>query len=295
MGTDVSMQVYWIVMVFVFGSIVGSFLNVCIYRLPRDKSLWNPRRSYCPHCHEPIAWYDNIPLVSYFALRAQCRRCGSPISGRYVLVELLTAVLFAVTFGMLSARGESLAVIAVYLALIGVLIIGSFVDIELRIMPNVITLGGAVLAPVLSILVPGLHDNWRFGRAFMLSSDMLWGPLAASLIGATVGAGATWFSGVIGKLLFRREAMGLGDVKFMALLGGLLGWQQILLVFFLAPVLGAVVGLIHLLRTRDHHIPYGPFLSVATVVTLFWSDRIFSVLGITALMGGNGFDALPTG
>jgi len=289
------MQLFWIIMMFILGSIVGSFLNVCIYRLPRDKSPWRPRRSYCPHCHETIAWYDNIPLVSYFALGAQCRHCGSHISSRYVIVELLTAVMFTVTFGVLSARGEIPVVIPIYLALVCVLIIGSFIDIELRIMPNSITLGGMLLAPVLSILVPDLHNNLPFGRTFMLTADPLWGPLAASLIGATVGASATWLSGVVGKLLFRREAMGLGDVKFMALLGGLLGWQQVLLVFFLAPVFGAVVGLIHLMRTREHHIPYGPFLSVATVIAIFWGDKIFSVLGITALMAGNGLDTFPAG
>ena len=278
---------FWVITTFIFGSIVGSFLNVCIYRLPRDKSLLNPRRSYCPHCHETIAWYDNIPLISYFALNAQCRHCGSYISPRYVLVEFLTAALFAVGFWAFSTRGESLGVTAVYLALIAVLIVGSFIDIELRIMPNAITIGGAMLAPVLSILVWDLHsDEWlRFGRSFMLSQNSVLGPLCASLIGAAVGAAATWLSGVMGKVLFRKEAMGFGDVKFMALLGGLLGWQQVLLVFFMAPLFGAVYGVIHLARTKDHHIPYGPFLSVATLITLLVGDRIFAILGVSALQG----------
>ena len=279
---------FWIVTMFVFGSIVGSFLNVCIYRMPRDKSLWNPRRSYCPQCHETIAWYDNIPLISYFALNGQCRHCGSHISARYVLVEFLTAALFAGCFWAFMAREESPGVIAVYLALIGVLIVASFVDIELRIMPNTLTIGGALLAPVLSILVPDLHgEAWiRFGRGFMFSTDTVMGPLAASLIGAAVGAAATWLSGVAGKVLFRKEAMGFGDVKFMAMIGGLLGWQQVLLVFFIAPLFGATYGLIHILRTRDHHIPYGPFLSLATLLTLLIGDRIFAFIGLTALMGG---------
>jgi len=273
---------------FVFGSIVGSFLNVCIYRMPRDKSLWSPSRSYCPHCHETIAWYDNIPLVSYFMLNAQCRHCGSHISARYVLVEFLTAILFAGCFWAFMQRGESLAVIAVYLALIGVLIVTSFIDIELRIMPNTLTIGGMLLAPVLSVLVPDLHgEAWsRFGRGFALSTDTVAGPLAASLIGAAVGAAATWLSGVMGKVLFRKEAMGFGDVKFMAMLGGLLGWRQVLLVFFIAPFFGAVYGVIHVLRTRDHHIAYGPFLSLATLITLLFGDRILAFVGLTAFMGG---------
>lgn len=279
---------FWIVTMFVFGSIVGSFLNVCIYRMPREKSLWKPRRSYCPHCHETIAWYDNIPLISYFALNAQCRHCGSHISARYVLVEFLTAVLFAGCFRAFYARGESPGVIAVYLALVAALIAASFIDIELRIMPNALTIGGMLLAPVLSVLVPDLHgEAWsRFGRGFMLSTDSVLGPLAASLIGAVVGAAATWLSGLIGKVLFRKEAMGFGDVKFMAMLGGLLGWRQVLLVFFVASLLGAVYGIIHILRTRDHHIPYGPFLSLATLVALLFGDRILAFVDFTKFMGG---------
>ena len=279
-------EIVLIVGMFIFGSIAGSFLNVCIYRLPREKSLWNPSRSYCPHCHEMIAWYDNIPLVSYFALNAQCRHCGSHISSRYAMVEFLTATLFAFTFAILRGRGEGIPVTAVYLALVGTLIVGSFIDIELRIIPNCITIGGMILAPIISIMVPELHSAkwWQFGRGYMIFSDHLFGPLTASLIGAAVGAGATWLSGVLGKVMFRREAMGFGDVKLMALLGGLLGWQQVLLVFFMAPIFGLAVGLIHLLRTRDHHIPYGPFLSLATLVTLLAGDRIFAAIGMDVLM-----------
>jgi len=273
------MQMFLLVVMFILGSVIGSFLNVCIYRLPRDRSPLRPRRSYCPHCHEIIAWYDNIPLVSYFILHAQCRHCGSPISHRYVLVEFLTAAMFALTYGVLSSRGEGAPVVAVYLALVSVLIMGSLIDIELRIIPDNVTIGGMMLAPVLSVLVPALHDNPAFGRTFLLSGDSILGPLAASLAGMTLGAVAIWLAGVLGKLLFRREAMGLGDVKYMALVGGILGWKQILLVFFIAPFFGAAVGLIHLAYTREHHIPYGPHLSVAAVISMLWSDKIFALLG----------------
>ena len=270
------MQLFWLVVIFVFGSIVGSFLNVCIYRLPREKSLWNPCRSYCPHCHERIAWYDNIPLVSYFLLRAQCRHCGSSIAPRYVIVECLTASLFTLIYAALSNRGEHLPVTAVYMALVGLLVMGSFIDIELRIIPNSLTIGGMLLAPVLSVLVPKLHNYAAFGRTYVyFSGDTLLGPLAASLVGMIVGAAATWFAGVAGRLLFRREAMGFGDVKLMALLGGLLGWQQVLLIFFIAAFVGAIVGLIHLARTGEHHIPYVPFISVAAVAVMLWADLFF--------------------
>lgn len=278
------MQAYWTVMMFVFGSIIGSFLNVCIYRLPRDKSPWSPSRSYCPQCHELIQWYDNIPLVSYFLLHGHCRRCGSHISSRYLLVEFLTAILFAVAYWVLSGRGESVGVIAVYLAIIAWLIVGSFIDLELRIIPDELTIGAMLLAPVLSVLLPALHQGTALGRSYLFTNDHLMGPLAASLVGMAVGAGAIYFAGVGGKLLFRKEAMGFGDVKFMAALGGLLGWKPVLLVFFMAPVFGSVIGLIHLLRTKEHHIPYGPFLSAATVVTMLWGDRIFEIVGITPLL-----------
>ena len=281
------METIQLIGVFIFGSIVGSFLNVCIYRLPREKSLWKPSRSYCPHCHEMIAWHDNIPLISYFALNAQCRHCGSHIAGRYVVVEFLTAVLFTVTFAMLRGRGEGLPVTAVYMAMVGALIAGSFIDIELRIIPNSITIGGMVLAPILSIMIPELHsDSWsHFGRGYVFfKNNHLLGPLAASVVGAAAGAGITWVFGVLGKLIFRREAMGFGDVKLMAFIGGLLGWQQALLVFFVAPIFGLTIALIHLLRTKDHHIPYGPFLSIAAWATILAGDRIFALVQLDVLM-----------
>jgi leader peptidase (prepilin peptidase)/N-methyltransferase len=278
------MHVFRIVVLFIFGGIIGSFLNVCIYRLPRDRSPVRPARSYCPHCHEVIAWYDNIPLVSWFALGAQCRHCGSYISARYVIVEFLTACLFALTYAVLSARGEPVGVLIVYLGLMGMFVLSSFVDIELRIIPDSVTIGAMMLAPICSVMVPALHDNRMMGRTFAFSQGSVLGPLCACLVGMAVGALATWLAGALGKLMFRREAMGIGDVKFMAALGGFLGWQPLLLTFFMAPLLGSVVGLIYMARTKDHHIPYGPFLSIAAAVTMLWGGRIFALLGFTRWM-----------
>jgi leader peptidase (prepilin peptidase)/N-methyltransferase len=278
------MQGFWIVTLFIFGSIIGSFLNVCIYRLPRDRSPVRPSRSYCPHCHELIAWYDNIPLVSWFVLGAQCRHCGSYISARYIIVEFLTACLFALTYAVLSARGEPTGVIVVYLGLMGMFVLSSFVDAELRIIPDSVTIGAMMLAPICSVLVPDLHLNPAMGRTFVFSQDSVLGSLGACLVGMTVGALATWLAGAFGKLLFRKEAMGIGDVQFMAALGGFLGWQPLLMTFFIAPMLGSVVGLIYMARTKDHHIAYGPFLSIAAAVTMLWGDRIFALLGLSHLM-----------
>jgi len=273
------MPLFWIILTFFLGSMVGSFLNVCIYRLPREKSIVRPARSYCPHCHEPIAWYDNIPMVSYFLLYAQCRHCASPISARYVLVEALTGVLFAGTFWLGAVRGEHLGVTVVYMLLTGVLLAASCMDLELRVIPNSITLGGAFAAPVLSVAVPQLHNYPKLGRYLVFwSHDSVLGPLAACVLGMIVGVVLTWGSGVLGKLLFRREAMGLGDVKFMAMLGGLLGWQNVTLLFFLAAIIGSVIGIIHIVRTKDHHMPFGPFLSIGAVITMHAGDKLVTFL-----------------
>lgn len=270
---------------FIYGSIVGSFVNVCVYRLPRGRSIFLPLRSYCPLCHEPIAWYDNVPIFSYFALRGCCRRCGSLISPRYVVIEILTACVFAVTWRVLSLRGETWQVMVIYEALAAVMICASAIDIELRMIPDSMTLGCAALTPVLSALVPNLHqpglDNPGLCRApgllyarELLTSDPTTGAVLASLAGMAVGVVSLWIVARLGRLVFRKEAMGMGDIKYMALIGGVLGWKLTLLVFFLAPIIGAVVGIAIVLRTGDHHIPYGPYISVATWIVMLWGPWI---------------------
>ena len=268
--------------IFVFGSFVGSFLNVCIYRLPRGKSLAKPARSYCPICHETIAWHDNIPLFSYFALGRMCRRCGSLISPRYFIVELLTAIGFVAIFLALWRRQESPAVITVYLILFSMLVVSSFIDLELRIIPDEITIGGIFLVPIISLLVPALHNVPQYGRdLFIFHDSSRLGALCACLLGMAVGAFLIYATGVAGKLIFRKEAMGMGDVKFIAVIGGLLGWKLVVLVFFVAPVIGSIVGIIVLLKSRDHHIPYGPFLSLATVIIMLFGGEILRALTVT--------------
>ena len=263
-----------LIFTFAIGSLVGSFLNVCIYRLPRDRSVIRPLRSYCPRCHQGIAWYDNIPVISYLALGGCCRHCGGLISPRYLVVEILTASLVTLTYWQLDARGEPWEVIAVYELLVLVLITSSAIDLELRIIPDSLTLGAAVLTPLLSGLFPAIHDNPSCGRALIGASDRTLGAVGACLVGMAVGAFAIWAVGLLGKAIFRREAMGMGDTKFMAMVGGVLGWKLTLVAFFLAPVFGAVIGVIVLLRTRDHHIPYGPFLSVGAFLAMLWGDPI---------------------
>ena len=249
---------------FAWGSCIGSFLNVCIYRMPREQSLVRPR-SRCPNCERPIRWYDNIPLVSYVLLGGTCRNCRHPILWRYPVVEALTG--FATTSVM--ARFGVNPMSAVYLIFIGGLITASFIDLEFQIIPDEISVGGLVLGLVASGLVPALHGT-----------DSRWLALGRSAIGLLAGGGLLYGTGVLGDLLFRKESMGGGDVKLMAMAGSILGWKLVVLAFFLAPMLALLPGLFVLFAKRSHVIPYGPFLSLALVVALFYGEDVLRVTGV---------------
>lgn len=256
------------VIAFVIGLIVGSFLNVCIWRLPREEQVVRGR-SHCPACSHLIPWYDNLPLVSFIWLRRRCRFCRAAISWRYPAVELLAGVSLAAVVARWGLTGPAL----VYAALLCALIVVTFIDAREQVIPDVVTVPGTALAVVASALWPSLHETASRG-----------GALGASLLGAAVGAGATYLMGVVGQWLFRKEAMGLGDVKLMALLGAVLGWQRVLFVFFLAPVLGSLVGVPLRVVRKQELIPYGPFLSVAAVIVLWWGRELvawyFQLIGL---------------
>jgi len=252
------------VIVFAFGACIGSFLNVCIYRLPREQSIVKPR-SRCPHCAHPIAWYDNIPLASYLCLGAACRHCKKLISWRYPLIELLTGL---AVVGVLIRFGIG-AVGLVYAAFLCALIAASFIDFEFQIIPDEISLGGLVLGVVLSGLVPSLHGT----DSHLLS-------LGRSVIGLLVGGGLLYGTGMLGDFLFKKESMGGGDIKLLAMAGSLLGWKLALLAFFLAPMLALLPGLFVLIFKKSHVIPYGPFLSLALIVALFVGDEVIRATGM---------------
>ena len=253
---------------FVLGSAVGSFLNVCIHRMPREQSIVRPR-SRCPHCGQPIRWYDNIPIVSYLLLRARCRVCSRPIAWRYPLVELLTgaaAVAVVIRFG-------AGAVGLTYFALVCALIVVSFIDLDYQIIPDEVSLGGLAVGVLLSGLVPALHGT-----------DMRWLSLVRSATGLLVGGGVLYVTGLIGDFLFKKESMGGGDIKLLAMAGSVLGWKLVVLTFFLAPMFALVPGLALLLWKRSHVIPYGPFLSLALVVVLFFGPDILRLTGVEETM-----------
>jgi len=256
------------IFIFILGSLIGSFLNVCIVRMPKEESVVVPR-SHCVYCKKTIPWYDNIPLISFFLLKGKCRFCNTKISVRYVLVELLTAFSFLGFYRYFGLQ----AVLWPYLVMLCGFIVATFVDIEHRIIPDEITVGGAVAGLLFSLLIPQLHQT----------DQHLIGGLR-SLIGILVGGGAIYGMGLIGDFIFKKESMGGGDVKFMAMVGAFLGWKLALLAFFIAPFFGAIVGIVIKIRTKESLIPYGPFLVMGSLIALFFSKDIlcwiFNLYGV---------------
>jgi leader peptidase (prepilin peptidase)/N-methyltransferase len=344
---------FWSLVLFTFGCVVGSFLNVCIHRMPRGMSIVSPP-SHCPHCGDSIPWYLNVPLVTWLWLRGKCARCRAPISVRYFLVELLTGLLFL--GGWLVAGRLSVSVALVYCLLLAGLVVATFIDFEHFIIPDEITLGGIGAGVLCSVAVPLLHQETEWLPA-----------LLHSLVGAGVGGGVLYLVLRGGKLLFGRqqkelvpnsriiftetslvlpeeeipyeelfyrktdfiafeaktleladrgyrsvavrltperlqvgdeelnpedvpymeavvdqvvvprEAMGLGDVKFMAAIGAFLGWKAVVFSLLLSSIIGAVVG-VTLIAVRKQawssRLPYGPYIALAAVIWLFGGERV---------------------
>ena len=244
--------------VFVVGACVGSFLNVCIYRLEKGVSIIRPR-SYCPDCRHPLAWYDNIPLLSYLILRGRCRYCRKPISFRYFTVELLTAgifLLFLHYFGLTVP-------FFIFISLVSALIVATFIDIKARIIPDEISLPGMGIALLVSFSYPALQGTGSHIQALLYS-----------LLGLIVGGGVIYLTGLLGDFMFKKESMGGGDVKLLAMIGAFVGWKLALLTFFVAPLFGAVVGIILKIKNKTDTIPYGPFISLAAIISIIWGEEI---------------------
>jgi len=279
---------WWLLLVWcgLFGLALGSFLNVVIYRLPRKCDSVLRGRSFCPQCLKRIAWYDNIPLLSYVILRAKCRHCGARISPRYFLVELLTGGLFVfLAYRFLldnsgaGAFAETWPLFLIYGGLTAALIACTFIDIRLRIIPDEIDKPFIVIGPVVSFIYPALHKSttehfiWREQIMDWPMADNLVG-LFCSVFGILVGAGIIICVGIFGKALFKKEAMGFGDVKFLAMIGGFVGWDMTLLAFLMACFLGAVIGLVMMIVTKDHYMPFGPYLALGAAAVILFRDVI---------------------
>lgn len=348
---------FWSLVFFALGCIVGSFLNVCIHRLPRNMSIVSPK-SHCPHCKYSIPWYLNVPLVTWLALRGRCKNCGAPISSRYFIVEFLTGIVFLSCW--LAFGGESPVLALVYAIFLAGLIAATFIDFEHFIIPDEITLGGVVAGFAASFLAPSLHDTKTLADG-----------LLQSILGIVAGAGLVYAILRLGKFLFGRqriklpaetkivfsethlhlskkeipyeelfyrktdvitlhartvelvdrgykdvlvrlssqsleiggekidpetvpymeamsaeivlprEAMGLGDVKFMAAIGAFIGWPGVIFSLMVSSFIGAVVGIgLILLHKREwsSRMPYGPYIALAAAIWVFCGKKIFHAI-----------------
>jgi leader peptidase (prepilin peptidase) / N-methyltransferase len=255
------------------GAIIGSFLNVVIHRVPREESIAFPA-SHCPSCGTAIRPYDNIPVISWAVLRGRCRSCRVPISARYPAVELLTAVLFALTFWLRSGPTLSLPF---DLAFVAALVALAFIDAEHMILPNAITYPGIALAFVARAVVPNLYGVASFGAAHPAIPAWLLSLIGAA-VGAIVGGGFLWVVGWLWERLRGVEAMGLGDVKMMFMVGAFLGWPLTLLTIFVAVLGGSFAGVTLMLRRGDRDmqllLPFGIFLSAGALVSLLFGTSI---------------------
>ncbi len=262
-----------------FGAIIGSFLNVVIHRVPREESIVFPH-SRCPSCGNVIAFYDNIPVLSYLALLGKCRSCRAPISIRYPAVELLTALLFvAVTWhdGLTVPLPFDLIFAAALMALV-------FIDAEHMILPNVITYPGMIFAIVARVAIPFLSGAPHFDDLGSLSQGPLaiypvWAvSLIGAIIGALIGGGSLWLMGWTWEKLRGVEAMGLGDVKMMFMVGAYLGWRLTILTIFMGVLSGSIIGIVLMMRQgkRDMQmlLPFGVFLGIGSIVALLIGPNI---------------------
>lgn len=244
-----------IVVSIIFGAMVGSFLNVCIHRLPKEESIVRPG-SHCPKCKTPIRFYDNIPLLSYLLLGGKCRHCKAPISIQYPIVEAITALS---SFFLFITFGVSLSFFY-YFSFVAALIAITVIDLYHQIIPDVISLPGIVIGLLGSLVIPQIT---------------FW----SSLIGVISGGGSLFLVATVYQWLFKREGMGGGDVKLLAMIGAFLGWKAVILTILLSSFIGSIIGItVMLIKGKDfkYAIPFGPFLALGAVISLFWGENLTS-------------------
>lgn len=260
--------------IFVFGLALGSFLNVCIYRLPRGESVVRPR-SRCPNCGRPIAAYDNIPLVSYLLLRGRCRECRAPIAALYPLVEGITALALVVAYLRFGLTPTALKAGVLAAALI----VLTFTDLRERLLPDAVTLPGIVVGLLFALWVPVADGTAALLLRSLNVSGLppLWLSVADALLGALLGAGLLYVLGEVWYRLRKVEAMGLGDVKLMAMVGLFFGVKLTLLTLLLGSLVGSLLGGLFILLARkgtQYELPLGTFLGLAALVALFWGQPL---------------------
>ena len=244
-------EVVIVVLAGIYGSMLGSFLNVCVYRLPRDESVIRPR-SRCPKCGNPVAWRDNIPVISWLLLRGRCRHCTEPISIQYPIVELAVGLVWAFAVWQYGVSVAALAAALFVTLLIGIVL----TDWRHMIIPDEFSLGG-------------------LGAGLALAAVPGGGGFVPALIGAALGYGLLWSAGAAGKWWTGRDAMGGGDLKMMAMVGAFLGWRGVLLTVFLGSLAGSIVYLPVLLRRERHReVPFGVYLGLGGVLSLAFGEAL---------------------
>jgi leader peptidase (prepilin peptidase) / N-methyltransferase len=247
------MWFYWLFVNFFVGCCVGSFLNVCIYRLPLDISIASPSRSFCPHCRVPIRAYDNIPLLSYLLLKGRCRSCGAGIAWRYPVVEGLTGAMALLLFWKFGFSFDFFSLFVFAAAMIVI----TFIDLDHRIIPDVISLPGIAIGFLLAVLGPSLS-------------------VLDSVIGILAGGGSLFLIAFAYEKITGREGMGGGDVKLLAMIGGWLGWKAVLFTIFFSSFSGTLIGgavMVAQKEGRHYAIPFGPFLALAALAYIFFGPQ----------------------
>ena len=237
------------------GLLLGSFMNVCIYRLPRGLSPVRPR-SGCPKCGHMLAWYENIPVVSYLVLRARCRKCRTPISPIYPIIELITGAVFLAGYVWYGPGPLLIVRLAFAWAMIALFAI----DLEHQILPNVITLPGIVVGVLANVL--GAGPGW-----------------VNSLIGVAVGAGSLWLIAEIYYRVRHEEGLGMGDVKMLGMIGAFLGWKLVLITLVMSSFLGSIVGVFVLIAKKEslkYALPFGTFLAIGALIAAVAGDAILN-------------------
>lgn len=289
----------WVVWWTVLGLFVGSFLNVAIHRLPLEgETVSKPRRSRCPSCKTTLTWKENIPLLSWLVQAGRCRTCGWRIPSRYPLVEALTAALWCLIGWLTLPEHFDLAI--VYSVVLSGLVVATFVDFACFEIPDEVSIGGIVLAPIAVLCVPAIHVDSTLAGLFSDGpgeSVTRIGALTACLAGIVAGGGILWLIGKVGSALYGRDAMGFGDVKLLAAGGGFVGPGGALAVLMIASLLASIVGLLNMLRffvllrvrarargrsgglkkslliarIAGRYLPFGPYLAVGIgIVLLDW-------------------------
>ncbi len=244
------------ILIFIFGLCIGSFMNVCIYRIPLSKSIVTPR-SMCPGCNSLISAYDNIPVISYILLKGKCRNCSIPISLCYPLVETISGLTALAVFMRFGISAEGL----IYFAFISALVVITFIDIDHRIIPDTISLPGIPIGFLLaSLVLPSM--NYK-----------------ASLAGILTGGGSLLAVAWTYNLITKKEGMGGGDIKLLAMIGAFTGWKGVLFTIFVASAAGTLAGIAVMLKTQKGMklaVPFGPFLSIGAILYIFFGTALIS-------------------